>query len=619
MNVTPVRVIPRIKSDRHLIQKCDGYFKNIWYTSTRYGDVEVPEGEEWSFEGPDRSWRFQHHSLSSVSHLVDAYDLTQDRSYLQKAIEIIMGWFNENYPESPSEMGWHDHSTAWRLINICRCYARLQDVEEDSVSSYKNQLSIIVEIHCLKLATPEFYMPKHNHGLDQDMALFTGAVLFPDLSDATEWEKLALIRFNKQLDHLFGDEGGYLEHSPHYVYLILKNLYSFLDFMCQINHRDANRLSERLEKTLKYLVYILRPDGIIPSIGDSENSMLSTSLINEWRTQRPDIKKILEKIVTQSDDLSELANQLTLDAAFLDAGMVALRNKWAYEYDTTQILIYSGFHSRVHKHYDDLSFTLFNSGLPLITEGGKYSYEYKSKGREYIVSPYAHNSVMVDNKNADTIAKNVEKSGITSYLLTKNISYVSGMHALYPKVNHRRLFVYFKPDVLIVIDLLEGIKNHTFDTFFNIHPDVHCILEDQVVKGYLDGEQVISIQNIYSQTNNEISYYRGQYNPLRGWVSLNYGELTPNSLIQYRSKGNNALNVYQISLKESVVNNKLVDCSIDKETINLKWKSFNMQINLTDFYEHLFIKEKYYRTKKIVKPELIESITHNATYKFIGE
>lgn len=618
LNAIPVRVIPRIKSDKVLLERCEGYFQNKWYTSARYGEIDIPKGEEWSFEGPDRSWRFQHHSLSSISHLVDAYDLTNDSKYLYKAKDIIHDWFNVNYPNSPSEMGWHDHSTAWRLINICRFYAKWENYEV--VKSDEEGITEIVKVHCTKLSTPAFYMPKHNHGLDQDIGLFTGSVLFPKIEESKEWENLALVRFNKQLDHLFGNEGGYLEHSPHYVYLILKNLYSFLDFMYEVNKEEANKLAVRLEKTLKYLVYILRPDGVIPSIGDSENSILSTSLINEWKTESSDLKIFLEALINKSEEINKMADKLPLDSAFLDAGMVALRNKWPLEEDTSQILIYSGFHSRVHKHYDDLSFVIFNQGLPLITEGGKYSYDYQSEGRKYIISPYAHNSVMVDEKHADTFAKNVEKSGITSYLLTKNISYISGMHALYPKVNHRRLFIYFKPDVLIVIDKLNGVENHTFDTFFNLHPEVQCIEDNDIFKGYLDGNHVVSIQNLYSsQSHMEQKVVRGQTDPLKGWVSLKYGELTPNTLIQYRSIGNSSFNVYQISMGHSAKDNQRVICSVDGESIKLKWKTFDMKIDLTDFYEHIFIKDKYYRTIKTVKPELIHSITHNETYKYIGK
>ncbi|WHY91261.1 alginate lyase family protein [Neobacillus cucumis] len=618
MKVTPLRVIPRIKTKEQMLEHCEGYFNDIWYTSERYGKVSSPYGEMWSFKGPDRSWRFQHHSLASVSHLVDGFILTNKNQYLEMCKKIILNWYEVNYPVSPSDMGWHDHSTAWRLINISRFFVEWKELPNTGMEEV-SLLTEIVEAHCKKLADPDFYMPKHNHGLDQDMALFTGSVIFNTMKKANEWESLALERFQKQLDHLFGKDGSYLEHSPHYVYLLLKNLYSFLDFIYQIDHISKDMLTERLESVFKYMIYILMPDGVIPPIGDSENATISPKLTNKWKLNSSDLQVFLEKLVSQSSEIEQFENQLPLDAAYMDAGVVALRNKWNYELDTTQIIMYCGFHSRVHKHYDDLSFVLFNNGLPLITEGGKYSYEYQSAEREYMLSPLAHNSVMVDGRSADIFAKNVEKSGLLSNLLTKNISYVSGMHALYQNVNHRRIFVYFKPDILVVIDKLDGVENHTFDTCFNLHWDLDCIKEKDKFYGYLNGIKVLEVSDIYSnQKVIDRIISRGEVEPLKGWLSPNYGEIVPNSLIQYRTQGRNVRNIFQISLGNSLIKEEKVQASWEENQIKLKWKSYTVDINLTDFYEHLYIKDKYYRTNKIVKPEVIEGITYNESKQFIN-
>lgn len=614
MKYTPLRVIPRIKKDRILVERCDGYFKDIWYTSARYGDVYAPYDQVWTFEGPDRSWRFQHHSLSCVSHLVDGFIATGAKNYLELAKKIIFNWYEVNYPTSPSDMGWHDHSTAWRLVNICRFYDEYQDSFQTNHEEYLLFLKII-EAHCEKLADEEFYMPKHNHGMDQDMALFTGAVMFPSLSLSKKWEELSLKRFNEQLDHLFGEDGSYLEHSPHYVYLLLKNLYGFLDFIYGINHKSVKHLTERLEKSLVYLIYIIRPDGIIPSIGDSENAKISSEVIEKWKINNNVYREFLDQIINHSDIHDD---NMPLDKAFMDAGVVTIRNKWTFDEETKQLVIYSGFHSRVHKHYDDLSFTLYDKGTPLITEGGKFNYDYKSEEREYIVSPFAHNSVMVDGKPANIFAKNVEQSGLLSYLLTKNISYVSGMHALYPNVNHRRIFVYFKPDVLIIIDKLDGIKNHIYDTFFNLDPSLHCRREEDRFVGYLKENKTISIKNLYSEGKVESSLIKGETEPLKGWISPNYGELEPNPLLQFRTSGNRARNVYQVTTGD--VANRNIDVKVlwKENEIQLQWKSYKMDINLTDFYEHIYIKNKYYKTQKIVKPELFQGITQNEEKQHIN-
>jgi len=602
-----LRVIPRIEENDQLVEVCEAYFRDRWFVNTRYESIDIPFDKLWSFAGPDQSWHFQHHSLASVSHLIDGLNETKDHKYLDLSKKIIFDWYEVNYPEPPSDMSWDPHVTAWRLINICRFF-----VEYKKSSSFTKKslrlLQKIAQTHCEKLADSKFYIPRHPSGIDQDMALFTAANLFCSI----KWEELALKRFEKQLDHLFGKDGGYLEHSPQHVYHLLQNFYSFLDFLDQIKHRNTNLLAERLEKTVRYLIYAMQPNGEISSIGDSENESVDLSVIESWKLKSQELAYFIEQLRMGKADFEEDENTLPLDKAFMDAGFAQVRNKWSFDQETTQIMMYSGFHSRKHKHYDDLSFVLFNQGVPLITEGGKYSYEYNSTQRQYIISPYAHNSVMVDEKPADIRAQNAGSSGLLSSLFTKNIAYTSGIHALYLDINHRRIFVYFKPDILIIIDKLDGVEHHSFDTFFNLHWKLDCVEKDQAFYGYLNGEKVIKIADIFSNHENiERIVSKGEVNPLKGWASPSHGEIVPNSLIQYRGKGRSARNIYQISLGKSLEKEEKVEALWDENHIQLVWRSYKVDINLTDFYEHIYIKDKHYRTDRVFKPKLMEAIIRN--------
>jgi len=146
---------------------------------------------------------------------------------------------------------------------------------------------------------------------------------------------------------------------------------------------------------------------------------------------------------------------------------------------------------------------------------------------------------------------------------------------------------------------------------------LECRQENEAFYGYLNNEKVIGIDNIFSSHENvESIVNRGEMNPLKGWVSPKYGEIVPNSLIQYRTKGRTARNVYQISLDRSLKQGEKVEVSWEGNLVQLVWKSYKVEINLTDFYEHIFIKDKYYRTDKIVKPELFQAITRNESKQF---
>ncbi|WP_404356395.1 heparinase II/III family protein [Cytobacillus firmus] len=608
-SLEPIRFIPRIHSKEMLLKRCEGYFRNEWFTSERYGPVAADFADIWSCSGPERSWRFQHHSLVSVSHLLDGYAVDGDIRYLKMAEKLILNWFEVNFPVSPSEMGWHDHSTAYRLANICRFFSVWSNSSLGNENE-ANQFELIVEKHAEKLMDDEFYMPEHNHGLEQDIALYTAAKQFSHMEKSSKWEEKSIRRFWRQVTYLFAEDGSYLEHSPQYVYSLLKTLYSFLGYLQRVGYHGAEKLEERLNNAFKFLICTTRPDWRIPSIGDSENSAVSPFVLKSWSDRT---NELMEGLMKHRDEKEALTGRpLPVDSVFFDGGFAALRNKWDWSEDAIHFITYSGFHSRVHKHHDDLSFVLFAKGREIITEGGKFNYNYTSEERKYVVSPYAHNSVMADGKAADIPNRNKGKSGLLSAMLTKNVAYVSGMHALYKNINHRRFYLYLKPDVILIFDQLKGYSEHKFETFFNLHSDLECEQYNETFYGCLENEEVISLSQIYtSSANFESETAIGKTGPLKGWVSPKYGEFVPNTLISFKTEGMAVNNVYQISLGASLKRNDAAAVGWDGTNISVKWRNYCIEIELTDFHEHIFINDKYYRSQKHFNSRLMEAATEN--------
>lgn len=74
--------------------------------------------------------------------------------------------------------------------------------------------------------------------------------------------------------------------------------------------------------------------------------------------------------------------------------------------------------------------------------------------------------------------------------------------------------------------------------------------------------------------------------------------IAPNHLIQYCENGMNARNVYQISLGNALKKDEKVQVCWEEDLFRVVYKSYDMRIELTDFYEHVYVKGKYYQTKK---------------------
>ncbi|MFE3898492.1 MULTISPECIES: heparinase II/III family protein [unclassified Priestia] len=570
-------------------------YKNQVYFISGYSKVYLTDEELWVSKVHDRSWLFRHHCLVSVALLIDSYYLDQNKDKLLLAYKIVDKWFKFNFPSSPSDMAWHDHSTAFRLLHLTKLYLLLKSQED---SEYLNQLVFICNKHMEKLSDKNFYMPKHNHGLDQDIALFTAASVL----NCREMKETAIKRFWQQIDNLFSKDGSYLEHSPYYVYLIMGRLLGFYNILLKTDKKIGEKLQKRINKIIIFFINILQPDGTFPTIGDSELKKFEISQ-KYWENISGEFYAILKSIKEKNSN----PIQLPLDSYYPYGGYVVFRNNWKNDLTTNQIIFYSSFHSRVHKHHDDLSFTLYGHGMPLLIDGGKFTYQYERPERKYITSTYGHNTVRINHKETDLTNNNIGKSGILSFLTTKNIGYASGFHTLYEGVTHRRMLFYLKPEEIIILDLIKGGKKVNTELTFNFNSQLISEMKNSRIVANYQESPVLYLKSLLGET--DFNKYRGEVKPLRGWSSPIYGKFEENDLLIQSKKGKVVKYATYIGMNS--------DCKVsnfiwDDDGITFKWNNFEVKVHLTDFYEHIFINDKYFKTtKNFDNLTLLKAITNN--------
>ncbi|WP_409295033.1 alginate lyase family protein [Peribacillus sp. SCS-26] len=555
-------------SQSQLVTICENLLKNQFYLQGRYPTLTLELDKEniWRLDPlKDRSWRFWLHCLIVVEQLVTGFNFSKDTRFLDKAIAILMNWKENNYPNSLSEMAWNDHSTALRLIEISNLFETLR------INQYRTEtfsdFCLLAEIHCRKLADPKFYMEKHNHGFDQDIALFIASQIFNGLPNAKEWSSLAIQRMRKQLKHLFAEDGSYREHSPGYGYLFLNRIKKFMEFLKNTRNEFYRELEQIVEKHIEFLAYICQPDGRIPNIGDSQPQLININKLSNSSME------VLDSIKFVASKGKEGVPPEHLNKIFPDGGYAAFRNTWKYTSRTVQLVFLASFHSRVHKHHDDLSFTLFAHGIPLLIDAGKYNYNYSSKERQYVVSSRAHNSVVVDGSNTDISRGNIEKSGITDYFISEEVSFVCGVHFLYPGVIHQRSIVFLnKMNQVFIFDNLQGNKDHSFEQIFNLSSALNCSHEGKgIYLGSLNGKTVISIQSLLDRQHN---VFFGSKEPMAGWNSVAYAKVNPNNQVVYKAIGSNTKFATHINLHPDQSNMEGIETfSWDSDVISLSLKN----------------------------------------------
>ncbi|MBS4204788.1 heparinase II/III family protein [Lederbergia citrea] len=202
------------------------------------------------------------HSLMPISFLSNAFELTNDVSYLEKAIEIVKNWARFERTDNENKFIWYDHTSAYRTHNLIYLYLCLGD----NISLYPELNELIIK-HAEFLYSDKYYR-KNNHGIMMDRALIQSGVVF-NYQKSDNWINKGLFRLKDNFYHSYSSRGIHLENSPEY-HLVVQNLFiSIEDFLLKYNLSLGSEIVDKFEQIEDYYSYILKPDGFLPLIGDS--------------------------------------------------------------------------------------------------------------------------------------------------------------------------------------------------------------------------------------------------------------------------------------------------------------------------------------------------------------
>lgn len=241
----------------------------------------------------DRNWQWRLHQLEFSKYLLEAHVATGDTKYISKLEELIKSWVNNNKVEPyPSEFSWHDHSSAIRLNNLIKSWLYFNKMGWNNICSIIEKVSVQ---HCLFLAQEKFYSKHTNHGFDQSLSLYFGALVFLSWEQQHNLVALALSRIKDELEFAFTVEGVHVENSPGYhahmlcEIIRIKNIFQFTDILF------FNYLNSILESGIDYLIHMNTPNGKISLLGDSEELSLNNLLLKAETKNIEQLKYIMTK------------------------------------------------------------------------------------------------------------------------------------------------------------------------------------------------------------------------------------------------------------------------------------------------------------------------------------
>ncbi|NLF69331.1 MAG: hypothetical protein GX575_09790 [Candidatus Anammoximicrobium sp.] len=466
-------------SDTPDVRRAEAILQHV-YDGHHLGDDIDWEANKYDPVDPafTREWTYGLNRFGYWRTLGQAYWQTGDEKYAREWIAQMRDWIEDN----PYLLfGTGNETLTWRTIEAgIRCSGSWPDALHDFLGSPSLTADDLVTFlkswieHAAHLMRITVEHPQHggNWVTMECNGLGHLGILFPECREAPTWLKTAVDRLTLELDRQVYPDGAQKELTTGYHQVARHN------FVGLYKLADHNRVAmpdeylRRLERMYAYNLQAMTPEGRLPPLNDAGHTNVIASLAEGAELfGRDDFR-------WAATGGAEGAPPACTSVAFPYAGQYVMRSGWGS--DDRYLLFESGPYGIGHQHEDKLSMFLYGFGRVLLTEAGTYSYD-ASKYRRYVLSTWAHNTILVDGQPQQRrgLAETYETETPLDNLWTSNPvfdaadgDYRSGYG---PKreidVQHERTVVFLRPDYWVVLDRLHAQGSHAYDILWHLNND----------------------------------------------------------------------------------------------------------------------------------------------------
>jgi hypothetical protein len=413
----------------HPTETGSSYFRRIPYLDlARVGDHKY-------------IWELNRHQHLVV--LAQAYRLTGRTAYLQEAQTQVIRWIAENPPlrginwTSALEVAFRALSWVW-LDALAG--ASLPD-------DFRRPFSNALYLHgCYLERNLSIYFSPNTHLLGEAVALHTLGALYPEFLHSPRWQRLGSHLVEDQMKRQVRDDGSHFEQSTYY-HIYALDMFRWHESLAE----TPTQYKDKLRRMAEYLAALVGPGDTIPLIGDDDGGRLFYPYGERSWPAPPENHSRL----------------------FPDSGTAIMAA------EDIQIIVKAGGFgpgSAGHSHSDVLSFVCRRGPNWWLVDSGTYSYldpEWRNRFR----GSAAHNTIRIDGHDQATPAGPFRWAGRPEVRIlgcfSTNERDSLDAECRYSNFVHRRRFLFLKPDVLFVLDQVEGPPGeHLLEQFWHAtHPD----------------------------------------------------------------------------------------------------------------------------------------------------
>jgi len=500
----------------------------------------------------NRSWQWRLHWFSFLQYLLAYHHVSGNDSVLCFAREAIQSWlaaYLDTDTDHPFEFIWHDHATALRAEQLvlfsyyCRDHAPFWAAEHDE---FLSDLEQALQRFGQRLAQDDFYSQHTNHGLEQvRVLLLLGTVC--EGEHAQRWQQIATQRLGSELAFSFTEDGVHVENSPAYHIFVFK---VFLGIIVDYPEEVLGDLAERFHqfslKALDFIAHILRPDGTLPPIGDTEQLRTSDAYQQMFGDTR-EYQHFLYAVTQGQQGVMPAA----LNRVYPRSGYAIFRDCWpaAEHYKKAfHLVVKAGCSSRYHHQQDEGHISLYAGGEDWLIDSGMYNYINQDPVRKYMRSRYGHNVPIVSHAHyAQDFQHRLGAWHVSDYSETAPTPYMTmKLNVLVPVQHERRVAYDATHKVVEVTDTFSADDGQERDITLQWHfpKDKTLSIEHPQVTVTSPSGNRLSIEFQEGAGPDHLAVVAGRNGDrVLSCISYKANQLEPSQVLQVTFKARNTLRV----------------------------------------------------------------------------
>lgn len=450
-------------------------------------------------------WELNRHQSFVV--LGRAYWLTGDERYAAAFAQQLTEWIEQN----PAGVGVNWSSSlevALRLVSWTWAISLFRDSPQLTQGLFLHAMKL-VGLQARHVATyTSTYSSPNTHLTGEALGLYCVGTCWPELREAAAWRKAGLDVLLSSLDRQVTADGVYFERSTAY-HLYTIDFYAHLVACLTASGDEVPRLvRDGLTALFDHLLYVTRPDGTIPLLGDDDGGRLlplderlyadarPTLALGAALLDRPEYKAVgrdaseemlwlLGADALLSYDRLVAEPPTATSRAFRAGGIYVLRDGWSET--ASAMTIDCGEHGGGHDHAGALGFDLSALGRPVLIDPGTHSYLRGHERGDPFRSTAAHNTVVVDEHSSSLPAGPFSwgpraRGTLRAWSTVRGHDFFEGSHDGYHRladpVTHIRSILLAEGGCWVIRDRLVAAATHRYDLGFHFAPDVQLTLDD---------------------------------------------------------------------------------------------------------------------------------------------